>query len=88
MKIVARILDWEPVNQNQTLPNAKQAWFADDGTGDGAIVQLKQMWENVIEMRPKYVYFPKARKSILIVNGNAWKTYQNQDQCLRILEYR
>ena len=57
------------VNQDPTLPVAKQAWFADDGTGGGPILQLKKMWENVIQMGPKYGYFPKASKSILIVKG-------------------
>ena len=57
------------VNQDPTVPVAKQAWFADDGTGGGPILQLKKMWENVIQMGPKYGYFPKASKSILIVKG-------------------
>ena len=63
------LIHYLAVNQDNTLPIAKQAWFADDGTGGGAIVQLKKMWENVIEMGPKYGYFPKASKSILIVKG-------------------
>ena len=63
------LIHYLAVNQDNTLPIAKQAWFADDGTGGGAIVQLKKMWENVIEMRLKYGYFPKASKSILIVKG-------------------
>ena len=63
------LIHYLAVNQDNTLPIAKQAWFADDGTGGGAILQLKKMWENVIEMGPKYGYFPKASKSILIVKG-------------------
>ena len=63
------LIHYLAVNQDQSLPIAKQAWFADDGTGGGSIVQLKKMWENVIEMGPKYGYFPKASKSILIVKG-------------------
>ena len=55
------------VNQDPMQPPAKQAWFADDGTGGGTILQLKKMWDNVIEMGPKYGYFPKASKTILIV---------------------
>ena len=56
-------------NQDPQLPPAKQAWFADDGTGGGTILQLKKMWDNVSQMGPKYGYFPKASKSILIVKG-------------------
>ena len=57
------------VNQDPVLPPAKQAWFADDGTGGGSILQLKTMWDNVLDMGPKFGYFPKASKSILIVKG-------------------
>ena len=56
-------------NQDPSLPAAKQAWFADDGTGGGSIVQLKKMWDNVNKEGPKYGYYPKASKSILIVKG-------------------
>ena len=63
------LIHYLTVNQEPSLPPAKQAWFADDGTGGGAILQLKKMWDNVIETGPKYGYFPKASKSILIVKG-------------------
>ena len=56
-------------NQDPSHPAAKQAWFADDGTGGGSILQLKKMWDNVNKEGPKYGYYPKARKSILMVKG-------------------
>ena len=56
-------------NQDPLLPAVKQAWFADDGTGGGSIPQLRKMWDNVNQEGPKYGYYPKASKSILIVKG-------------------
>ncbi len=57
------------INQDPTLPPAKQSWFADDGTGGGKILQLKKMWDNVMEVGPKFGYFPNASKTVLIVKG-------------------
>ena len=63
------LIHYLAMNQDRTFPVAKQAWFADDGTGGGPILQLKKMWENVIKIGPKHGYFPKASKSVLIVKG-------------------
>ncbi len=53
--------------QDESLPPAKQAWFADDGTAAGKILQLKTLWNNLLAIGPKYGFFPNASKTVLIV---------------------
>ena len=54
-------------NQDSSLPISKQAWFADDGTAGGKIVQLKSLWDNLLQEGPKYGYCPNPTKTVLIV---------------------
>ena len=54
-------------NQDHVLPLAKQAWFADDGTAGGKLLQLKKLWDTLQQLGPKYGYFPNATKTVLIV---------------------
>ena len=45
----------------------KQAWFADDSSAAGKILELKKWWDLLCQIGPQYGYFPLARKSVLIV---------------------
>lgn len=45
----------------------KQAWYADDSSSAGELVQMKKWWDSLCEQGPKYGYFPLATKTILIV---------------------
>eukprot|EP00978_Attheya_sp_CCMP212_P005502 scaffold12319_cov49-Attheya_sp.AAC.1 len=48
--------------------DVSQPWYADDaGTGGGTFNRIKLYFEKLEECGPKYDYFPKASKSILIV---------------------
>ena len=47
----------------------KQAWFADDSSAAGKLLELKKWWDLLCQLGPQYGYFPLARKSILIVKA-------------------
>ena len=42
-------------------------WFADDATAGGNFVNLKEWWEHIVQLGPKYGYHPNATKTWLIV---------------------
>ena len=44
-----------------------QVWFADDAACGGVLMRLRQWWDNLCIMGPKYGYFPNAEKTYLIV---------------------
>ena len=45
----------------------QQAWFADDSSGAGKLREIKKWWDILNEAGPKFGYFPKPSKTILIV---------------------
>ena len=47
----------------------KQVWFADDSTCGGKIHEMKRWWDKLNVIGPKYGYFPKSSKTILIVKN-------------------
>ena len=47
----------------------RQSWYADDSSAVGKITEIKLWWKRLCEVGPKYGYFPKASKSILIIKG-------------------
>ena len=50
--------------------NIKAAFFADDGTGCGKLVDLLNWWQEILDKGPRLGYYPNARKSWLIVKEN------------------
>ena len=46
---------------------SKEVAFADDLTVSGNIKEIKQYWELLLQIGPKYGYYPKSSKSHLIV---------------------
>ena len=54
------------------IPNAGfflQAWYADDGTGLGKLQQLREWWNRVSTIGPKYGYYANAKKTVLVVKA-------------------
>ena len=47
----------------------KQAWFADDSGSAGKIHEMKKWWDELSSSGPKFGYFPKPSKSILIIKN-------------------
>ena len=47
--------------------NAKEVVFADDFSVAGSLNSIKDYWDKLTAIAPKYGYFPKPMKSYLIV---------------------
>ena len=45
----------------------KQSWYVDDSSAGGQLIDMKTWWDQLCTMGPKYGYFPRASKTILIV---------------------
>ena len=56
----------------------KQAWYADDSTTGGKIEELKKWWDKICEMGPKYGYYPKASKTLLILKDETLLPYARE----------
>ena len=53
--------------------HCKQSWFADDASAAGKLRTVRYWWEKLIILSPKYGYFPKPSKTVLIVKDLALK---------------
>ena len=47
----------------------QQVWYADDSTAAGKIKEIKKWWDILFSTGPKYGYFPKPSKTLLIVKN-------------------
>ena len=47
-----------------------QTWYADDSGAVGEMVKLRRWWDALNENGPKYGYFPKATKTVLVVKDD------------------
>ncbi|MCP4460896.1 MAG: hypothetical protein GY816_23180, partial [Cytophagales bacterium] len=56
---------------SRNVCDVTQVWFADDATGAGSIESIKKYWDCLSENGPKYGYFPKASKTVLILKNSA-----------------
>ena len=59
-------------------PDVRQIWLADDASGGGKIVKLKDWWNTIIEDGEKFGYDVNAKKSWLILK-NANQLEEAQD---------
>ena len=57
------LLDFVLTSELQT----REVAFADDLTVAGKLVDIKNFWDKLSTIGPKYGYFPKSIKSYLIV---------------------
>jgi hypothetical protein len=53
-----------------------QVWFADDAQGAGKLPALRVWWDRLIDLGPKYGYFPKAAKTHLVVKPHLFAEAQ------------
>ena len=49
----------------------KQVWYADDSAAAGKTTEVRKWWDELNSVGPKYGYYPKACKTILIVKNPA-----------------
>ena len=52
---------------NQLHDVGKHIWYADDASAVDRIECLKKWWDKLIELGPRYGYFPNASKSLIVV---------------------
>ena len=56
----------------------KQVWYADDSGSAGKIEEMKKWWDELKRIGPKYGYYPKPSKTVLIVkNANMLEHAKN-----------
>ena len=53
--------------------NVKEVTFGDNFSVAGSLNSIKDYWDKLTAIGPKYGYFPKCTKSYLIVKKNCWK---------------
>ena len=70
-----------PLIKAIAVDTATQVWFADDAACGSDLVCLKQWWDKLLLMGPKYGYFPNAAKTYLVVKpekqGEADRIFQD-----------
>ena len=52
----------------------KQCWYADDSTSGGDLCRLRQWWDLLLLLGPRYGYFPNRVKSWLVMKEGAEDT--------------
>ena len=52
------------------IQNCKQIWFADDAACGGRLTALREWWDKLLELGPKFGYHPNAGKTYLIVKND------------------
>ena len=62
-------------------------WYADDATGCGTFAQMRAWFDALLAKGPKYGYFPKPAKCILVVKperaAKAQEMFKNTDVCVQ-----
>ena len=49
---------------------AKQVWYADDSAAESKLEQLRRWWDLLVEIGPRYGYFPNGLKTHVVVKPN------------------
>lgn len=50
----------------------QQVWYADDSSAVGKLRELRKWWDILNEAGPKFGYFPKPSKTILIIKNSEY----------------
>ena len=59
-----------PVIRKTQMPNCTQVWIADDATGCGSILALREWWNKAVATGPRYGYYPNAVKAKMLVKAS------------------
>ena len=49
----------------------QQSWYADDSNAIGKLVEIKVWWQKLVSVGPKFGYFPKPSKTVLIIKDHS-----------------
>ena len=58
--------------------NFKQAWFADDASAAGKLMGILKWWKKLVDIGPRYGYFPNPNKCVLIVKNESMRVRANE----------
>ena len=64
-------------------PLCKQVWYADDATGCDSLEKMRAWFDEMLKVGPKYGYFPKPEKCILVVKPHLLE--RAREKCSRNL---
>ena len=67
--ILPLLFDIKPADESERK-KIKHVAYADDLGGGSKLVKIREWWDKVVELGPKYGYFPKPEKSWLVVKEN------------------
>ena len=56
-----------PIIRAVQTTSTTQAWFADDVASSGHLLRLHYWWDSLVQLGPKYGYFPNTLKTRLLV---------------------
>ena len=59
---------------NRVDDTRKTAAYTDNLTAAGKIIQLKQWWETICNLGPRFRYYPESSKSWLVMKENPKQT--------------
>jgi hypothetical protein len=59
------------------LEGIYQIWFADDAAAGGSLEEVYQWWNKIVEIGPRYGYYPNPGKTWLLVKENEFESAQN-----------
>ena len=57
-------------NLKDNVSDVNQVWYADDASGAGKITRLREWWDQLNSLGPKYGYFTNACKTWLVTKKN------------------
>ena len=57
------------LRNNTDMSKCQQVWYADDSSAAGLLREIRKWWNILNEAGPKFGYYPKPSKTILIVKN-------------------
>ena len=66
------------LHQNTDSKKCQQVWYADDSSSAGLLAEIRKWWDILNQAGPKFGYYPKASKTILIVKKAEHLEYANE----------
>ena len=61
-------------NLKNSVSDISQVWYADDASGAGKITRLREWWDQLNALGPKFGYFANASKTWLVTKENCLST--------------